>query len=118
MLRHTAGSRTICGQPCAFDDAVDDKVSAAAETNLSLLMREMLEYGYQGQKVMTDAQEFGLPCRRRSLYVFFVRENSGRFRLDGKATGQVFASFRKMVSSCMRSAPCATECLFADGPLQ
>ena len=50
MLRHTAGSRTICGQPCAFDDAVDDKVSAAAETNLSLLMREMLEYGYQGQK--------------------------------------------------------------------
>jgi len=91
-------------------------VSAAAETNLILLMREMLhEYGYQGQKVMTDAQEFGLPCRRRSLYVFFVRENSGRFRLDGKATGQVFASFRKMVSSCMRSAPCATECLFADG---
>ena len=72
MLRHTAGSRTICGQPCAFDDAVDDKVSAAAETNLILLMREMLhEYGYQGQKVMTDAQEFGLPCRRRSLYVFF-----------------------------------------------
>ena len=80
MLRHTAGSRTICGQPCAFDDAVDDKVSAAAETNLSLLMREMLEYGYQGQKVMTDAQEFGLPCRRRSLYVFLcakIQADSG-----------------------------------------
>lgn len=49
------------------------------------------------------------------LYVFFVRESSGRFRLNGKATGQVFASFRRMVSSCMRSAPCAKECLFADG---
>eukprot|EP00435_Cladocopium_sp_Y103_P067075 s554_g29.t1 len=92
-------------------DAIDDKVTALAENNLALLMREMQERGYQGQKVMTDAQEFGLPCRRRRLYVFFVRENSGRLRLDRKAIGQVFASFRKMVSSCMRSAPCATACL-------
>ena len=96
-------------------DAIDDKVSALAETNLSVLMREMLEHGYRGQKVMTDAQEFGLPCRRRRLYVFFVRDGSSRFSLEGKATGQVFASFRKMVSSCLRSAPCATACLFADG---
>ena len=46
-------------------DAVDDKVSALTETTLSLL-----EHGYRGQKVMTDAREFGLPCRRRRLYVF------------------------------------------------
>lgn len=50
--------------------AIDDQISQASETNLSLMMRELKEHGYEDQKVMTDAQEFGLPCRRRRLYVF------------------------------------------------
>ena len=92
-------------------DAIDDKISHAQETNLSLMMRELKELGYEGQKVMTDAQEFGLPCRRRRLYVFFILAGSNRFVWGGQAIGQVFANFRKLVSSCLRSAPCATKCL-------
>ena len=99
-------------------DAIDDKVSASQETNLGVLMREMREEGYEGQKVMTDAQEFGLPCRRRRLYVFFVLQRPPKIQWKRKAIGQVFASFRNLVSSCMRSPPCATECLLGPDSAQ
>ena len=92
-------------------DSIDDKVSNTTETNLSLLMKPMQDLGYQGQKVMTDAQEFGLPCRRRRLYVFFVLVSDPRLNQRSRDTVQVFETFRKLVSSCLRSAPCATKCL-------
>ena len=92
-------------------DSIDDKVSNTTETNLSLLMKSMQDLGYQGQKVMTDAQEFGLPCRRRRLYVFFVLVSDPRLNQRSRDTVQVFETFRKLVSSCLRSAPCATKCL-------
>ena len=92
-------------------DSIDDKVSNTTETNLTLLMKSMQDLGYQGQKVMTDAQEFGLPCRRRRLYVFFVLVSDPRLNQRSRDTVQVFETFRKLVSSCVRSAPCATKCL-------
>ena len=95
-------------------DSIDDKVSNTTETNLSLLMKSMQELGYQGQKVMTDAQEFGLPCRRRRLYVFFVLVSDPRLNQRSRDTVQVIETFRKLVSSCLRSAPCATECLLTE----
>lgn len=95
-------------------DAIDDKVSANTETNLSLLMQAMADLGYQGQKVMTDAQEFGLPCRRRRLYVFFVCVASEKIDLQHEAIGQVFAKFRTLVTACMRSPPCVTACLLKE----
>ena len=92
-------------------DSIDDKISNATETNLSLLMKKMQELGYQGQKVMTDAQEFGLPCRRRRMYVFFVLVSDPRWNQRSRDIVQVFETFRKLVSSCLRSPPCATKCL-------
>ena len=91
-------------------DSIDDKVTNAQETNLTLVMRAMKELGYEGQKVMTDAQQFGLPCRRRRLYVLFLDSTSPRLLLQqgqgpGQATGQVFATFRKLVASCLRTPP-------------
>jgi site-specific DNA-cytosine methylase len=32
----------------------------------------MAAHGYEGQPVLTDSSEFGLPARRRRLYVFLV----------------------------------------------
>ena len=33
----------------------------------------MAAHGYEGQSVLTGSSEFGLPARRRRLYVFLVR---------------------------------------------
>ena len=95
-------------------DSIDDKVSTAQETNLSLVMQAMKELGYEGQKVMTDAQQFGLPCRRRRLYVLFLDVASPRLDLRGEALGQVFALFRKLVASCLRTPPSVKDCLLTE----
>ena len=58
-------------------DAIDDKVSTTTGANLSLLIEAMGDLQYEGEKVMTDGQEFGLLCRRRRLYVLFVDMSSG-----------------------------------------
>ena len=94
-------------------DAIDDKVSAGAENNLSLLMRAMSDLQYQGQKVMTDAQQFGLPCRRRRLYVLFVNTTSSKLSFNARndgAIGQAFGKMRTLLTACMRTPPCATTC--------
>lgn len=96
-------------------DSIDDKVTANTETNLSLLMGAMKDLGYEGQKVMTDAQEFGLPCRRRRLYVLFLDTACARFDLRSQAIGRVFAVFRSLVSSCLRSPPCSKTCMLERG---
>ena len=53
-------------------DAIDGKISTQTKTALSLLMQATRDLSYEGKKVMTDAQEFGLPCRRRKLYILSV----------------------------------------------
>lgn len=74
-------------------------------------MESMKSLGYAGQRVMTDAQQFGLPCRRRRLYVLFIDTESKRIDVQAQAIGQVFATFRTLVASCVRSPPCVTRCL-------
>ena len=97
-------------------DSIDDKISNSAETNLTLLMQAMGDIGYQGQKVLTDAAQFGLPCRRRRMYILFVRPDSPKLGMhsDG-AIGRVFARVKTLVTACMRSPPCAEKCLLPDG---
>lgn len=92
-------------------DSIDDKVTANTETNLSLLMNAMKDLGYEGQKVLTDAHEFGLPCQRRRLYVLFLDTACDKFDLRSQAIGQVFGMFRSLVSSCLRSSPCSKTCM-------
>eukprot|EP00435_Cladocopium_sp_Y103_P058738 s662_g20.t1 len=97
-------------------DAIDDKITANAENNLTIFMKAMRSIGYQGQKIMTDAQHFGLPCRRRRLYILFVSEKNNnllRFRDDG-AIGQAFGKVRTLVTATMRSPPCATKCFLKE----
>eukprot|EP00438_Fugacium_kawagutii_P010275 Skav225672 [mRNA] locus=scaffold1924:346082:347116:- [translate_table: standard] len=95
-------------------DAIDDKGNSG-ESNLNILMESMKALNYAGQRVMTDAQQFGLPCRRRRLYVLFVDTESSLIDLQGQAIGQVFATFRTLVASCVRSHPCVTSCLLQEG---
>ena len=73
-------------------DSIDDKVSASAETNCDILLKSMAALGYAGQKLMTDAQEFGLPCRRRRLYILFIREASPKLCFQRRSLSQVSAS--------------------------
>lgn len=94
-------------------DAIDDKISSNTETNLSLLMNAMKELGYEGQKIMTDGQEFGLPCRRRRLYVMFIDKESSKVDTRTKTLSQIFSTLRTLVTSCMRSPPCSKECLLS-----
>ena len=94
-------------------DAIDDKVSSSTETNLSLLMNAMKDLGYEGQKIMTDSQEFGLPSRRRRLYVMFIDKESSKVDTQTKTLSQIFSTLRTLVTSCMRSPPCSKECLLS-----
>ena len=94
-------------------DAIDDKASSSTETNLSLLMSAMKDLGYEGQKIMTDCQEFGLPCRRRRLYVMFIDKESRKVDTAAKPLSQIFSTLRTLVTSCMRSPPCSKECLLS-----
>ena len=94
-------------------DAIDDKVSSTTETNLSLLMGAMKDLGYEGQKIMTDGQEFGLPCRRRRLYVMFIDKRSSKVDTQTKPLSEIFSTLRTLVTSCMRSPPCSKECLLS-----
>ena len=95
-------------------DSIDDKISTACETNLSLLMKAMKDLGYEGQKVLTDGQEFGLPCRRRRLYILFIDTKSRKVDLKSQASGQVWKTFKSLVTSCMRSPPCSKGCLLSE----
>lgn len=93
-------------------DSVEDSLSSCAETNLSILMATMKGLGYEGQKIMTDSLQFGLPCRRRRLYILFL--DTGSHRLVSMKIQEAFRKVRALVPLCMRSPPCATKCLLQD----
>lgn len=111
MLEYCAGRRPVL---LIYEnvDAIDDKISAQTETNLSLLMQAMRDLSYEGKKVMTDAQEFGLPCRRRRLYILFVDVTSDKLDFTEEAIGRVFATFSDLITSCMRTHPLVQQTIF------
>lgn len=55
------------------DDAVDAASGQRSGSNLDLLLSEMGSLGYDAQRFLVDSKEFGAPCRRRRVYVVFVR---------------------------------------------
>ena len=87
-------------------DTIDNNVSSNTETNLSLLMNAMKELGYEGQKIMTDGQEFGLPCRRRRLYVMFIDKESSKVDTQTKTLSQIFSTLRTLVLSRVADPTC------------
>ena len=92
-------------------DAMDDK-AAGPGTNLDLFMSEMASRGYEGQPVMTDACQFGLPARRRRIYVLLVRV-TGNPLLDfaQRSLTEQLHMFRNLLGKCLRTAPCASSIL-------
>ena len=75
-------------------------------------MEKMQQLQYAGQIVMTDAMEFGLPCRRKRIYIAFVNMTSPKLDLGSMPPlAKVWSDFRKCVTSCLRSPPCAKDIL-------
>ena len=70
--------------------------------------------GYEGQPVMTDALEFGLPAHRRRLYVWLVRAHGNPLiNLDSeRPLSRVFETFRDLSALCLRDAPCVKDVLY------
>ena len=67
-------------------------------------IKERLTRGYEGQAVMTDALEFGLPAHRRRLYVWLIRAHGNPLiDLDSeRPLSRVFKTFRDLSSLCLR----------------
>ena len=75
----------------------------------------MAAHGYEGQPVLTDSSEFGLPARRRRLYVFLVRvEANPLLSFQDRSVDSIFSAFGGLLSGCVRQGPCASEVLLAD----
>ena len=60
-------------------DGLEDSVGQNTQSNLDLVVSTMAEFGYEAQTFMTDAHEFGLPARRRRLYIAFIKKVYHKF---------------------------------------
>ena len=92
-------------------DGLEETIGASAQSNLDILMGTMKALGYKGQPLRTDAAAFGLPARRRRLYVLFVRQVNPKFNTQTRSLTKSFDMFGSLVASCLRSPPCAKELL-------
>ena len=98
-------------------DAISDQLSSTDDSNLKVCLNEFCSLGYHSQPMMTDALEFGLPCHRRRVYILFIDSRSPRLDLRDRPFQVVMSKFRHLVSSCIRTAPCASEVLLEKGDL-
>ena len=85
-----------------------EESKGSGETNLDVFRAETASRGYECQVVMTDAAEFGLPCRRRRIYVLLVKtSNNALLDFAGRPLAGMFATFGALLNGCLRSPPCA-----------
>ena len=102
--------------PCekCFPSHVEEKL-AVSPTWMCSSCSQMAAHGYEGQPVLTDSSEFGLPARRRRLYVFLVRvEADPLLSFQDRSVDSIFSAFGGLLSGCVRQGPCASEVLLAD----
>ena len=92
-------------------DGLEETIGASAQSNLDILMGTMKALGYKGQPLRTDAAAFGLPARRKRLYVWFVRQVNPKFQTQARSLAKSFNMFSSLVASCLRSPPCASKLL-------
>ena len=98
-------------------DAMSDQANSSEDSNLKVCLSEFEQLGYLAQPMMTDASEFGLPCRRRRIYILFINTRSPKLALLARSIPEVMTEFRQLVSTCTRSPPCASEVLLeSDDP--
>ena len=82
---------------------------------MDIFMNQMAAHGYEGQSVLTDSSEFGLPARRRRLYIFLVRvDGDPLLSFQDRSVDAIFTTFGGLLGGCTRSGPCATSVLLAD----
>ncbi|CAJ1351093.1 unnamed protein product, partial [Effrenium voratum] len=79
-------------------DSIDDAIPQSQQNNLQHLMETMANTGYSGQKLLVDSNQFGLPARRRRLYVVFVKVTNCVFSFSSRPLEACFDSLR----SCPR----------------
>ena len=97
------------------DALLEDSSSSSGSSNMQVLISEFANRGYQAQATICEASKFGLPCRRRRLYVFFV-QMTGNNLVDfaKRPVDRCFAAFRQFLATCMRDAPSLEEVLLND----
>ena len=92
-------------------DGLEDSVGQSESSNLDHVLATMASLGYEAQAFMTDAHEFGLPARRRRIYIIFLKKLCPKFVLRERGLPEVTSMMRSMAASCVRSAPCASKVL-------
>lgn len=66
----------------------------------------MAAHGYEGQSVLTDSSEFGLPARRRRLYIFLVRvQGNPLLSFQDRSVDSIFTTFGGLLAGCVRHDP-------------
>ncbi len=95
-------------------DTMEEDTCLQGGSNMDILLAEMAARGYEGQKMMTDAAEFGLPARRRRVYVFFARVVANPLiKSTDRPVDTIFATFLALVGGCVRAGPCASKVLLS-----
>ena len=106
--------------PLVIFENVDtlDEGSQSGVSNQQILMEQLGQLGYEGQPTICEASKFGLSCRRRRCYIFFVQVAANPLiNLNVRAAPKCFEQFRKFLSSCMREGPSLeTQLLAPDHP--
>ncbi len=75
-------------------------------SNADVVVAEFAALGYRSQKFIVDAKEFGLPARRRRLYILFHRKDP--------TEPLMLKLLPTLVSCCQRCPPCVSEVLLPD----
>ena len=88
-------------------DSLAEDSSSSGVSNMDVLKHEFSVRGYQAQATICEASKFGLPCRRRRLYVFFAQMVSNSLvDFQKRGVDDCFAQFRAFLSTCVRDGPC------------
>ncbi len=98
-------------------DSMDTQTNAGGQgpggNNLDILLSELAGRGYESQVSVVDSSTFGLPARRRRLYVTSLRTGHPKLDFSTRGTAVVFQTFVRLLGCCCRQAPSATDVLLA-----
>ena len=93
----------------------DSSSSGCGNGNFEVLLHEFHIRGYQAQATICEASKFGLPCRRRRLYVVFVQMAANNVvDFAKRPVAECFSYFRQFLGTCMREAASLEEVLRPD----
>ena len=93
----------------------ENSSQSGSSSNMEVLKREFENRGYQAQATVCEASKFGLPARRRRLYMFFVQMvGNNLVDFSKRPVCACFAQFRSFLATCMRDSPSLPEVLLPE----